>query len=218
MLFLPEIRLKKIVDSLLSYLRKDLKECISQNKENCSYLYLLFHDDYNDNNISVNYNEAKNIFLRKEDDPRYLKVFPAFDRRRANLPTIHLVIPQDSENLLQLGDSTGEIYQETFNEKLERSFITQFNLITSSDNINEVLLINYILRSLLIGSIEQLQIFGFINPQFTVQDLNVNQELMPVNAYMKGIIMTATYPETFPQIGKHNEISELKIKVNEIIY
>lgn len=220
MIFLPEIRLKKIVDSLFGYLRTDLTQNIQNGTENMSYLYLLFHEDAQDTNASVNYEEAKNIFLRKEDNPRYLKVRPAFDRQRAAMPTIHIVIPQDSESMLQIGDLQGELYEDDYSltEKLERGYQTQFNLIASSDNINEVLLINYILRALLVGSIPQLQVVGFINPQFAVQDLNVNQELFPVNAYMKGILMTATYTETIPQVGKEGKTNVIVFDINKIKY
>lgn len=220
MIFLPEIRLKKVVDALFDYLKKDLSENIENGTENLSYLYLLFHEDSKDENTSVNYEEAKVIFTRNENDVRYLKVRPAFDRQRAAMPTVHIVIPQDNENMLQIGDLQGELYEEDnyLTERLERGYQTQFNLICSSDNINEVLLINYILRALLVGSIPQLQIVGFINPQFAVQDLNINQELFPVNAYMKGIIMTATYSESIPQVGKEGTINTFVFNINQIKY
>ena len=172
MLFLPEIRLKKICDALIEYLITDLKEHLDSGEENKSYLYLLFHEDEYDNTSSEYYNQAKVFFLRKESDPRYLKIYAIFDRRRAELPTIHIVVPQDSESILSIGDIEGDIYEETLNEKLERGFETQFNLITTSNNIMEVIIINYVLRALLIGSVSNLAVLGFINPKFSVQDLN----------------------------------------------
>ena len=42
MLFLPEIRLKKICDALIEYLVTDLEECLDSGEENKSYLYLFF--------------------------------------------------------------------------------------------------------------------------------------------------------------------------------
>ena len=65
MIFLPEIRLKRVTDSLLEYLRIDLSENIDNNTENESHLYLLFHENSADETISINYKEAKQIFLRK---------------------------------------------------------------------------------------------------------------------------------------------------------
>lgn len=218
MLFLPEIRLKKICDALFKYLIEDLKSHIADNKENESYLYLLFHENEKDTNISVNYNQAKELFLRKDDNPRKLFISPVFDRRRAQMPTIHIVIPQDSESLNQIGDIEGEIYEEILNEKLERGFQTQFSLITTSDNITEALILNYTLRALLIGSTPHLSLVGFVNPSFSVQDLTLRPDLMPSNAYVKGLLMIATYLETFPEVGKVDGVTKVVFDINEIKY
>lgn len=221
MIFLPEIRLKRITDSLLQYLKTDLIENINNNTENESHLYLLFHKDSIDETISVNYKEAKEIFLRKESNPRYLKVSPAFDRRRAQLPTIHIVVPQDSEEYRQIGDISGAYEDEDGydRDKLGRAFQTQFNLITTSDNIMEVLYINYVLRALLLGAIPLLEVVGFINPGFGVQDLNINPDLFPANAYMKGLLMTASYPEIVPEVSAKNpKINNIVFNIEKIIY
>lgn len=220
MLFLPEIRLKRICDALINYLITDLKDCIAQNKENTSHLYLLFHTDSNDINKSVNYNEAKSIFLRDEANPRYLKVYPVFDRRRAQLPTIHIVVPQDNEDLNQIGDIEGDVYEteDISIMSLQRGYAANFNFIVTSDNINEVVLINYILRALLIGAIPQLNIIGFVNPKFSVQDLNINLDTSPVNCYSKGISMTASYWETVPEIGKDKKANNVVFIIDKIIY
>jgi len=93
MLFLPEIKLQKICDAFLNYLKDDLKIAILENKEVESYLYLLFHENYKDLNNSTYYIQAKQIFLREESDNRLLVVRPIFDKSRANLPTIHVIIP-----------------------------------------------------------------------------------------------------------------------------
>lgn len=220
MIFLPEIRLKRIIDSLLNYLKEDLKINIDHNTENESYLYLLFHESKEDTTFSVNYKEAKQIFLRVEADPRYLKVSPIFDRRRAQVPTIHIVVPQDGEEYRQIGDAVGEFYDidNFIIEKRGRAFQTQFNLITTSDNITEVLLINYVLRALLIGAVPQLEYFGFINSHISTQDLNINPDLFPANAYIKGILLTAAYPEIVPEVGKNPKIKTIIFDEKEIIY
>lgn len=218
MLFLPEIRLKKICDALIEYLVTDLEECLDSGEENKSYLYLLFHEDEYDNTSSEYYNQAKELFLRKESDPRYLKIYPIFDRRRAELPTIHIVVPQDSESILSIGDIEGDVYQETLSEKLERGFETQFNLITTSNNIMEVIIINYVLRALLIGSISNLAVLGFINPRFSVQDLTARPELFPANTYVKGLAMFASYSDVIPTVGKSNGVQRVIFNLNKIKY
>lgn len=218
MLFLPEVRLKKICDALIEYLVTDLKERLDAGEENKSYLYLLFHEDEYDNTPSEYYNQAKILFLRKESDTRYLRIFPIFDRRRAELPTIHIVVPQDSESILSIGDIEGEVYQEILSEKLIRGFETQFNLITTSDNIMEVIIINYVLRALLIGSVSNLDVVGFINPRFSVQDLTARPELLPANTYVKGLAMFASYSDIVPTVGKSDGVQRVIFNLNKIKY
>ena len=218
MLFFPEIRLKKICDSLFKYLKENLKQNITSGTENQSILYLYFHEDTTDLNISTNYLQAKEIFLREESDPRYVQISPVFDRKRSTLPTIFVTIPQDSESLLELGDIEGSSYSEILNNKLERGYQTNFGLITISDNINETLIINYVLRALLLGSLSTLQLFGFISPSFSVQDLSPQSEIVPSNAYSKGLLMTATYIEKVPELESPDKINEVIFDVNEILY
>lgn len=219
MLFFPEIRLQRICQSLIRFVVRDLKEKIEEGKEENSYLYLFFHASNKDKNESALYKEAKIIFSRKEEDQKFLKVYPIFDRRRATLPTIHIVIPQDSDNIKFLGDIEGDFCQETNSEILQRGFATQFELIVTSDNVLEVLIINYVLRGLLLSSIPQLQEIGFINPQFSTQDLNSNSDIMPANVYMKGILMNANYIESVPQINTEAKaIKDILFNIKEIIY
>lgn len=218
MLCLPEIRLKKICDALFEYLISNLKENIQKETENLSYLYLLYHKDENDKTPSVNYENAKALFLREKDNPRAFCVRPVFDRQRAGLPTIHIVVPQDTEDLRQIGDIEGEQYGEILNEKIERGYQTQFTLVSTSENIQEVLTLNYVLRALLLGATAQLSIVGFINPTFSVQDFSIRQEILPVGAYSKGLIMIATYIESVPEVGKQDEVTKLIFNLEKIFY
>ena len=68
MLCLPEIRLKRICDSLLKYVEDDYNRCLEKGKENSSYIYLLFHQDEEDKNNSVLYETAKAIFINYRED------------------------------------------------------------------------------------------------------------------------------------------------------
>lgn len=218
MLCLPEIRLKKICDALFEYLITNLKENMKKKTENLSYLYLLYHKDENDETPSVNYENAKALFLREKDNPRAFCIRPVFDRQRSGLPTIHIVVPQDTEDLRQIGDIEGEQYEEILNEKIERGYQTQFTLVSTSENIQEVLTLNYVLRALLLGATAQLSVVGFINPTFSVQDFSIRQEILPVGAYSKGLIMIATYIESVPEVGKQDGVTKLIFDLDKILY
>lgn len=211
MLSMPEIRLKRICDSLLQYIKDDYNKCINEYKdEKISYLYLLFHENEEDENNSGLYSQAKEIFLRKEDNPRHILTRPIFDPTVAGLPTIHIVIPQDSENFTQIGDIESQnVYEQRGSYKLERGFISQMGFVVTSENILEVLIINYTLRSLLIGSVDKLSYLGFINPTFSTQDLNIRPNILPANVYTKGIMMQSTYVDIFPSMGMFKGVNNV---------
>lgn len=218
MLFLPEIKLQKICNSFLKYIKNDLEEAITQDKEIESYLYLLFHDSSQDLNISTYYIQAKEIILREEDNQRFIKVRPIYDKGRAGLPTIHIVIPQDMEDLTQLGDFEGEVYEGTTLEKLSRGFSSQFGIMSSSDNIMEAVIMAYIMRASFLASTESLDTIGFINPKFGMQDISLRPELIPTGVYVKGLMISATYMETVPQLGKSRFIENVIFELDKINY
>lgn len=222
MIFFPEIRLKRVCDQLLSWMKKDLKDNLEKDTENLAWLYLCFHEDTTDQHESSLYKQAKEIFLRKEDNPKYLEVYPIFDPRRKNLPTIFVTIPQDNQDLLQLGDIEGKEYYNSGTVspryKLERGFKSNFGLITSSDNIQETLIISYVLRALFMGSIAQLQSIGFINPSFSVQNIEAQENILPQNMYMKGLLMTCDYVDVVPEVKTEIEANLLIFNISEIKY
>lgn len=219
MLFLPELRLKKICDALLNFLRSDLKACILKKEEERSYLYALFHEEGVTSHLYKNYEDAKEIFLRNKENAKYLEVRANFDRTRANIPTIHIIVPQESEGIKSLADAYGDFYKPRNVDILSRGYNSNFGIVVTSDNLTECLLITYILRALLIGSQGDLEAIGFKNTSFNMQDIQVRPELLPSNMYVKGIIMNSTYEETFPMVSSlSDDIRDVIFDIKKIIY
>ena len=117
-----------------------------------------------------------------------------------------------------MGDEEGSFYEERLTEKLGRGFRAQFGFIITSDNIMEVLIINYVLRALLIGSSDDLSTLGFDNPRYSCQDLNVRPEILPANVYCKGILLNSIYNDTFPSVGKYEGFKEIVFILDKVLY
>ena len=224
MLCLPEFRLKKICDTLLQFIITDYNRCIEEGNENLSYIYLLFHEDEEVEKTSGIYKQAIQVLVKNQIDSsennRKIEVRPIFDRSRAGLPTIHITCPQDSDDLKQIGDEDGdeEFYQERLAPRLSRGFLAQFGIIITSDNIMEVLIINYTLRALLLGSIADLSDLGFINPTFQTQELNIRPNILPANVYMKGLLMTSNYVDSFPDVETYKGFKNIIFILDKIKY
>lgn len=207
MLFFPEVRLQRICKYLIDYLIDNYKRNLNNQTENQSYLYLLFHKDSDDENMSNFYEQAKTIFLREQNNPRFLQINPMWDKKRAGLPTISIITSPDNENYTQIGDFEGGDYNGVISRKLERGYQSQFVFMITSENINEVLIITYTLRALLISSIGELAGLGFINPILGVQDIIPQIETFPTNIYSKNIVLNTTYTEQVPElIGLEEEL------------
>ena len=111
------------------------------------------------------------------------------------MPTVHIMIPQDSESFVQLGDTEGGTYLATGLPKIERGFSCNFNIVCTSSNVMEVYLLSYTLRSIFLSSTDLLDFLGFTNPKFSLQDISIRPEILPTGVYVKGLMMEATYME-----------------------
>ena len=101
---------------------------------------------------------------------------------------------------------------------MSRGFRSQFGIITTSDNIMEVLIINYVLRAMLIGSISDLSELGFINPEFQTQELNIRPNILTDNVYMKGLLMTTDYIDSFPDVETYKSFKNIIFILDKIKY
>ena len=52
----------------------------------------------------------------------------------------------------------------------------------------------------------------------SVQDFSIRQEILPVGAYSKGLIMIATYVESIPEVGKQDGVTKLIFDLDKILY
>jgi len=188
---------------LLDSLRKGLK---------------LIRDDYNANksdppttllykilsgNVIQRYDlfeQAKQVFITTEgNDPRHLDVNLFFNAKRAHIPTIHITLPGEDEKDNALGLSNG--YQQPvfnsgetqYNQVFNRRYNATYNIIVTSDNTLEVVLIYHFMRSLLISLNPHLSLAGLTNIKMGGSDININSEIVPVNVFVRGIKFNFQY-------------------------
>lgn len=217
MLYLPEIRLQRFCSALFAYLVNNYNTFVEAGKENESHLYLLFHQDTINHPDAPGiqgeenyYAQAKEIFTRSREDTRALLVRPIFDRTRATLPTVHVVIPQDMQDMSFLGDVHGQLYSNG-DEKIERGFRSSFSFLVTSDNIMEVNIISNVLRALLLSAPQSLQAIGLINPRLSMQEVNLGPDVVPANTYVRGIFLDSAYTEIVPPIKLKDQVDIMNI-------
>lgn len=211
---IPEIILFDVLKLILNTVRVDLKET-REEKETIFYK-LFYGTKFPDIGLDF-YSNAKEIFLRDKSHPRYLDIRLFFNADRAAIPTIHINLPSESDAGGGLGVDEG--YNGTNYNQLEnsisqnhtRAFNTIYNIIVTSDNSDEVLIIYHALRAFLISMMDILDLNGLRNPKLGGSDLQFNPELVPANIFIRNISLNCFYEITVPSIIKQKIINKIKL-------
>ena len=223
MLLLPEVEIKKIIDGILAYIRKDTidNQNIPDNpltpdedesdppKEWQSLLYRLLEG------VEVEkfdfFKEAQKFFLRDQRDSRYLETRLFFDVSRAHLPTIHITLPRDENGDNGLGVDEGYESPEEFDEKsiitYTRAFKCTYKLVITSDNIIEVIMLYHLLRSFLIGFTDVFSHKGIQNISFSGEEIQANTDLLPQGVFMRAINLNFFYEVKSLSVNELNQVT-----------
>lgn len=197
---IPIIRLKKVLDGLLNLLIANQASISIPTDE--KFLYRLFYG-----NVVGKYDcytQAAALISRDQDEDRRLETRMVFDPSRAQMPTIHIHIPADNQGRINssglgIGSTPYLNDDDTINQKYSRSFIGQYDLIITSINPLETLIIYEILMSLLIAGKDTLDYY-FASYNFAGKDLLPNNDIMPPNVFMKAVTMKIDYNRNIPSL------------------
>lgn len=145
------------------------------------------------------FTQAITLLINKSDDPRYLDVNLFFNAKRASIPTIHITLPSESERNNAIG--VGEGFRDTIFEDSNSSYIktfnrrfsTRYNIIITSDNTNEVILLYHLIRNLLISLNAHFNAAGLENPKLGGGDIQINADIIPTNVFVRAISMEFEY-------------------------
>lgn len=206
MIVVPEIRMKQIIDRFLNLIELNYQSNITTPTN--SWIYKVYGTMQSGN--YKYFDEAINIFTKRGDDPRKIATRLMFDRTRAGVPTIHITLPQESPNGNGIGFDPN--YEEpifndtdgTYQMNYTRGFKTKYNLMITSSNDFEVLVIYTILKAIIIGSVDILDNNGLRNIQISGNDLMMNNETTPQVVYMRALQIEFMYDFTVPTIDELN--------------
>jgi len=180
---LPEIQIKKLLDFFINQVSE-------------KYLYQLF-GEYTLDDYSF-YDNARKIFLRKQESDRLIQTHIFFNHDRAHLPTIHLNLP--SENM---GGDNGvdwdfDLQKSRCEDNIvykvaPRSYGGKFNLIFTSSNTFEVLIMYYVIKSMIQGNIGLVEENGLRNVKVSGSDIIFNEGFMPQSIYSRALTLDCIY-------------------------
>ncbi len=198
---LPEVQIKKLLDFFINKIDEDYLFCIFDG---------LFLDDYDF------FENAKSIFLKNIESSRQIETHIFFNHNRANLPTIHINLPAESMS----GDNGVDWGQELVDENCgnnvlqstTRAYSSKFNLIFTSSNTFEVLIMYYTIKSLIQGNIEVLELNHIRNPKLSGNDIIFNENFMPQDIYSRALSIDCIYDFKGLSINRVEPISKVIFK------
>lgn len=208
------IKVKRLIESLVSFVKVDYQSKLQEGFVNESFLYRCFDQD--DFIEKVNYLQtAIELFTRPVTDSRVLEIRLLFDRDRATLPTIHVREPAKMKgqsdgigfigeqlflNDQRFDEEDEPILPNTYTYSVRRSFSSQYELLITSANRHEVLIIEEVIMALLMGGQDMLSsVLPFDLNQVSVRELMFNDNLSP-NVFIKAINLNVTYDKVYPEI------------------
>lgn len=203
------VKIKKIVEACLEYVQTDFE---SKTNEKDSFLYKVLGDTQDG---SFNYYEqAKNIFLRKETNPNNIKVALEYPKDKTGLPAYIIREPGKTGGI---ANSIGKIesfmggvpmYRDTRQYGLE--------IMCFSVNMNESILMSEILYALLLGSWDLLA-SQFLKIEFSMKELMMENHLMPTPIFIRSIGLELSSEEIAPGLVDTTLLGKILFgKVNQV--
>jgi hypothetical protein len=209
MIIMPDILLKNILDSILKLIKQNY---VSATDKKTTFLYQVF-ETFESGNYNF-YENAVKIFNRTVDDPRTIDTRILFDRERANLPTIHVTVPNEEPYGDGIGFDEGYVANKLNSDNVSytsyytRGYRAKYELVITGSNSFEVATIFYVLKCALINNIDSLEINGFRNPKIYGSDLKVYDQIQPI-AFMRIITLDSSCELNVPKFESISIINNI---------
>ena len=203
---IPEVALTKILKSLKTLMRIDYAQ--NTNKDN-TILADLFKD------IALDkfdfYEQAVFLFNKKKDDRTGLEITMGYNMERSMMPTIHIILPSEQPKVAPIGGNRG--YEQDFlgqdndnqpygQEVYTYENIVTYNLLITSGNVLETVLIYNWLKYMFTSIYYHFELAGFRNVQFGGSDLLFDENLMPRNAFHRNFNLQFEYEYSAKDIAR----------------
>lgn len=213
-IIVPEAILLNSIKSILRFIKNDhIAHSADYTK---SFLYRAFKAKTLDNKYQY-YEQAVEIFTNT-DKSRALDVNLFFNMQRAKMPTIHITLPSETQEPGGIGVDQGYNEDEiddqgNFRVVYSRKFASQYNLVITSNNSNETILIYHFLRAMLIPLMANFNVTGLENLRLNGGDLQ-NLPMMPPDAFIRVIGLAFSYDVNATDLYDQQLISSLIFSTN----
>lgn len=218
---IPILKVKKFVDLLIEFVKTDYDTKTDKTK---SFLYRVLSD-----NVDEGWDFYQNgvaIFTRDGDDSRQLATRLMFDRSRAGLPTIHVREPAKNKGLFDgigffddqivINESVGLDINDipipsTISSTARKTFNSTFDIMITSGNSLECVLIQEVLESAMLASFDSLTIPFFELIDFSSKELMMTDDMERNQLFIKSITLQIGYQKDgIPKLYTEENITKIQ--------
>ena len=165
------------------------------------------------------YEQAKEVFFKDKGARRAIDLRVGWDQTRTQLPTIYINMPSEDkgpedglgvdEGVDTFFDTNEKIYKNIY----QRSFMSRYSVVITSNIRNEVVMIYYILKSMLIPLIDHLEMSGLKNPKLSGKDLGMGDgNLVPKTIMLRTLNIDFYYNQSVEDIFDYNYIKDFSFE------
>ena len=221
---IPILKVKKFVDLLLAFIKTDYDSKTDKHK---SFLYRVLGDNNTDEGWDF-YTNGVAIFTRGGDDKRQLETRLMFDRSRAGLPTIHVREPAKNkgsfdgigffDDAIVVNESAGLDDNDvpipsTISSTARKTFNSTFDIMITSGNSLECVLIQEVLESAMLASLDTLTIPFFDLIDFTSKELMMSDDAERNQLFIKSITINVGYQKDgIPNLYTEENITNIQFQ------
>lgn len=202
-MFIPEITIYKLINTFIKLAATDYND--APGDKSTSILYNIFKTDDNGEQMVMEgkddyYKMAVELFGRTEDKVNQLQLNIGYNlQRAAEYPTIHILLPSENKGRIDtLGNNQGAdpgntMLNGVLSINKTRSKSAVYNLMITSPNIYEVLIIYYFLHAMLLIFDDNSEFKGLRNMNMSGQDLITQSDLSLPNVFHRNLTMQFDY-------------------------
>ena len=206
MALIKVVKIKKIVDALIEYVRTDYN---NSTDKTTSFLYrLLGNNTEGDYNF---YTQSKEIFLRDDKSPRNIQTSLMFNKNTHGSPHIHIrEASRTKGSFNSIGGMLDSYYENedgTYSDGYRDSKKGLYEILITSSNPLDTVLIAEVVYTLLLGAYETL------SNEFTLFDLSLKEMIMQDNLnaplYVKAVVLDTQQENIVPSIVSNELLNEI---------
>lgn len=198
-ILMPELVIHNILIAIIKMLRKDLKE----HRDEDTILYKILGLDEEQQTLQLNiynyYKQAKKIIQTEHN----LSINFGYNQEVANMISLHIILPSETGKI-GIGADEGYMTNIDDTETLYNGYYTSlyeatYQIMITSNNSAEVSVVYFILKSMLLMLVDQLELMGLRLPSISGNDIVMQDDLTPVPIFHKVLNLTFTYEHNVPQ-------------------